>query len=203
MDTDENKKIDRDFLIETVAWDYGVKADAEIVKASVHKVSDLKVRIEFGDNTIRVLSVIEGSEAECGKQLNLTGLFQDEAGKKEIIRQLKDAIEWCIKFVDRQGDILAEQLLNPDVFEKSTVTDVVTVLAIVYRCDNNRKLRSVEVIDGPPHVMAHIADGARFGSDKFIDVNQLMEYGYPITTVTVYEDISIDAWFDISGDDDD
>ncbi len=79
----------------------------------------------------------------------------------------------------------------------------IVVESTVYRCGHDRKLKSVKLVSGPPHVMRFIggdSDSDFYGSSAFELFTELSEKGYEFTTRTVYQDVSIVEFIDIQGD---
>lgn len=77
----------------------------------------------------------------------------------------------------------------------------IEIKAVVYRCDHNRRLRSLELVAGPPHVMRHCADGSPYyGTEAFNLIATLSQYGYEYTITTVFRDVSPAEMIDILQD---
>lgn len=85
--------------------------------------------------------------------------------------------------------------------EKVDDTASIVVKAVVYRCDNNRRLRSLELSAGPPHVMRHIGESPLYGTEGFNLIATLSQYGYEYTVITEYLDVSPMEMIDILAED--
>lgn len=88
-----------------------------------------------------------------------------------------------------------------DVVRKIDTHSPIVVTARVHRCNHNRKLFSVEITAGPPHVLLHCQpSGEQLADDASEVFRTLSEYGYEYTVVTEFMDVSPIEMMHLLGD---
>lgn len=95
----ENEAYGR-FLIEAIAKTIGIEPDAKRIDRAIYKGTACGAWVRFDEKGIMVGTIVEGSDAEFSKRIDLTGIDTDEAGEKLLAERFWAALQEAEDFSD-------------------------------------------------------------------------------------------------------
>jgi hypothetical protein len=88
------------FLIHAIAAPLGLQDEPERIDRAVYKGTSCGAWVRFDEKGIAVGTIVEGSDAEFSKRIDLSGIDTDEAGEAELNRRFWAALQMCEDFAD-------------------------------------------------------------------------------------------------------
>ncbi len=86
------------FLLQTIADLYDCEPTPSMISRCVYKYTDCGAYIHFDDKGIIVGTIVEGSDAEFTRYLDLTGIDTDDDGAELVRERFYDALDACEEF---------------------------------------------------------------------------------------------------------
>jgi hypothetical protein len=84
----------KNFLIETIAKSCGDKSlTPERIDRAVYKGTDCGAWVRFDEKGIMVGTIVEGSDAEFSKRIDLTGIDASKKGEKLLCKRFWEAVQ--------------------------------------------------------------------------------------------------------------
>ena len=86
------------FLLQTIADIYDCEPTPSMISKMVYKHTDCGAYIHFDERGIVVGTIVEGSDAEYFKRINLTGIDTDDDGAELLRERFYEILDDCEYF---------------------------------------------------------------------------------------------------------